>query len=203
MTDELPERLGVKEPYPECAAGVDAKAALALAESYLSALDAWAPGAERVTDKVPANYYHLGLLAVMFPKAAYIHVRRDPVDTCLSCYVNNLRHGYSNNLVNLGRHYCDYARLMAHWREVLPVSMLEVDYEDLIRDQEAASRRLIAHCSLEWDARCLDFHRGGGAVKTASVWQVRQPLYATSVARWRRYERFLGPLLETLQATPK
>ena len=199
LTDALPERLGVAKSYPECAAAVDEAAAADLARAYLDFLDSWAPGADRVTDKVPANYYHLGLLAVMFPKATYVHVRRDPVDTCLSCYVTNLRHGYSHDLVKLGRHYRDYARLMAHWRKVLPVPFLEVDYEDLVRDQEGVSRRLVAHCALPWDGRCLDFHKGEGAVRTASIWQVRQPMYKSSVGRWRSYEPFLKPLIETLK----
>ena len=198
----LPERLGGPR-YPECAAALDPDTARDLAREYLAVLDAVNPHAARVTDKMPMNFQNLGLIALMFPSAAFVHCRRDPVDVCLSCYFAKFGRflDFSYSLENLGAFYRGYWRLMSHWRRVLPVQMLEVDYEETVADQEGVSRRLIAHCGLEWDDRCLQFHKTERAVRTASVWQVRQPIYKTSVERWRRYERHLGPLIAALGET--
>lgn len=140
------------------------------------------------------------MIALMFPKARIVHCRRDPLDTCVSCYFQNFARGqeYSFDLRELGRFYRDYRRLMAHWAEVLPVAVLEVPYEALVADQEQVSRALLAFCGLDWDPACADFHRTDRPVRTASRWQVRQPMYRSSVARWRRYEKHLQPLIETL-----
>lgn len=105
---------------------------------------------------------------------------------------------FTFNLVEVGRYYRDYARLMDHWREVLPVPMLEVRYEDLVADQEAKSREMISFCGLEWDDRCLAFYETERPVLTASNWQVRQPIYRTSLERWRHYEKYLGPLMDAV-----
>lgn len=201
LADKLPDRLGVQEKFPECAADITREQTQEAAAAYLGELDKIDAAADRVTDKMPMNFQNLGLIALLFPNATYIHCRRDPIDTCLSCYFQ--RFGYhldfSLSFENLAAYYRGYLRLMDHWRRVLPVKMLEVDYEETIADQEGMSRRLIAHCGLEWDDRCLQFHKTDRAVKTASVWQVRQPIYKTSVERWRRYERHLGPLIRALE----
>ncbi len=131
-----------------------------------------------------------------------IHARRNPVDTCLSCFstlfAGNIPFAY--DLAELGRYYKAYDALMAHWRETLPPgAMLEVAYEDVVADLEGQARRIVAHCGLEWDARCLDFHRTERRVRTASAAQVRRPIYRSSVERWRAYEPWLGPLLAELQ----
>lgn len=201
IANALPERLRSEARFPECAVAIDAETARDLAHEYLAELDAISPDAARVTDKMPMNYQNLGLIALMFPAATYIHCRRDPIDTCLSCYFQRFgRHlDFSYSLENLAAYYRGYRRLMAHWRRVLPVKMLEVDYEQTVADQEGVSRRLIAHCGLEWDDACLQFYSTDRAVQTASVWQVRQPIYKTSVERWRRYERHLGPLIAALE----
>jgi hypothetical protein len=130
-----------------------------------------------------------------------VHVRRNPVDTCVSCFTRLFqRHQDATyDLAELGRHYANYARLMEHWRKVLPEgSFLEVQYEDIVADMETQARRLIDWCGLEWDDACLEFHKNERSIRTASVTQVRQPIYTSSVERWRNYEQFLDPLLEAL-----
>jgi hypothetical protein len=137
----------------------------------------------------------------MLPNAKIIHTRRHPADTCLSCYTKLFNDGqeFSYNLIDLGRYYRAYDELMAHWRAVLaPGEMLELEYESLVSDMEAQTRRLLDYCGLEWDEACLRFHETKRTVATASVMQVRRPVYTSSVQRWRRYEKHLGPLFAAL-----
>ena len=133
-----------------------------------------------------------------------IHCLRDPLDTCLSCYFQDFSrtHAYSYDLAHLGAYYNDYRRMMAHWRTVLRIPVMDVSYEDLVADQEAISRELIEFCGLEWDDSCLNFHETKRFVATASYDQVRRPLYRKSVARWKHYEQNLDPLIKALD-TPK
>jgi hypothetical protein len=169
------------------------------AADYLAHLREVGGQVTRVVDKLPGNFAHLGLIATLFPKAHVIHCRRDPVDTCLSCYFQNFQSLiFSNSLEHLGFYYQEYERLMAHWRQALPIGMYEVQYEELVNNQERISRDMIAYCGLDWDERCLAPHENTRAVQTASEFQVRRPVYKTSVARWKRYEKHLGPLLEAL-----
>jgi len=131
----------------------------------------------------------------------FAHVNRNPVDTCLSCFTQLFSYGqeHTYDLAELGRYYVDYFHLMQHWRKLLPGgAFLDVQYEDVVADQEAQSRRLIEYCGLEWNDACLDFHKNERAVSTASAIQVRQPIYKSSVERWRSYEKFLGPLFDAL-----
>ena len=136
-----------------------------------------------------------------FPNAPIIHTIRNPLDTCVSCF-SKLFHGeqnYSYDLAELGRYYREYQRLMAHWREVLPQGrILDVHYEDVVGDLEGQARRILDHCGLDWDPRCLEFHRTERAVRTASATQVRRPIYTTGLGRWRAYEEFLAPLITNL-----
>jgi hypothetical protein len=148
---------------------------------------------------MPRNADVLGLIHSVFPDARILHVQRDPIDTCLSCYFQNFALGlnFSFDLDDLANYYRQHARLMAHWREVLPPgTLLEVPYEQLVADQEGWTRRMLAHLGLEWDAACLKFHENPRPVVTASSWQVRQRIYGDSVKRGRRYSRFIKPLLE-------
>jgi tetratricopeptide (TPR) repeat protein len=197
----LPRSLGTATPYPECVTEMGEPGARDLALEYLADLDRVDTASARVTDKQPFNFENLGLLALLFPRATFIHCRRNPMDTCLSCYFQKFgpRVDFSFNLENLGAYYRGYRRLMDHWRKVLPVPMLEVDYEDLVADQEGMTRRIIAHCGLDWDDRCLAFYKTERPVGTASARQVRQPMYKTAVKRWRNYEQFLGPLRAALE----
>jgi tetratricopeptide (TPR) repeat protein len=171
-----------------------------LAARYLTELDRHSRTALRVVDKMPHNFLLLGFIALLFPKARIIHCRRDPMDNCVSCYTHrfNKAHGYSTDMKTLGLYYREYRRLMEHWRKVLPLKMFELDYEEMIADQATMSRRLIDFVGLEWDDACLNFHETERTVRTLSRWQVRQPIYTSSVQRWRKYDEFLGPLKEGL-----
>ncbi len=202
MTRELPALLGSDEPFPAQARQLGPTLASELGRRYLNALAARAPDAVRVTDKMPFNLHWLGLIALILPGARVVYCRRDPLDTCLSCYFQLFDEGlaFTYDLAHLGLVYRAHERLMRHWAEHLPLPLLTVDYEALVSDQEAESRRLVEFLGLEWDERCLQFHRTDRAVRTASVWQVKQPLYRSSVGRWRAYEQWLGPLKESLEA---
>ena len=168
---------------------------------YIEGLQKRAPDATRITDKMLGNHLLIGLIHLMLPNAKIIHVNRNPVDTCLSCFTKLFSHGheYSYDLTELGRHYAGYARLMKHWRNALPEgAFLDVQYEELVADTGTQARRLLDYCGLEWNDACLNFHETRRSVRTASVTQVRQPIYKSSVERWRNYEKSIGPLLEAL-----
>lgn len=157
--------------------------------------------ARRVIDKLPSNFKNVGLIRAALPGARFIHLERDPLDTCLSIYFQGFSaaHAYATDLTDLAHYYREYRRLMTHWRATLPPdALLEVRYEALVEEPETWSRRMIEHIGLSWDPRCLDFHRTARPVLTASNWQVRQPIGKASIGRWRRYERFLAPLREAL-----
>ena len=167
------------------------------ASEYLSHLAGFERS--RVVDKMPGNFLHLGFIALLFPRARIIHISRDPLDTCLSCYFQHFKdgHAYSHSLDDLGFVYREYEKTMAHWR-TLPLRMLEIRYEDIVADQKRETRRLLEYCGLPWDERCLRFHETKRFVRTASYDQVRQPLYARSVGRHRAYAEFLAPLRAAL-----
>lgn len=200
----MSEAIGSATPYPQCMGALTREDAQSMAGQYLTALAECDPEALRVTDKMPDNFAFLGLIAVLFPNARIIHCRRDPRDTCLSIFCQSFRgfHPYFYDLGKLAEYYRLYGQWMAHWRAVLPLPILEIDYEDTVADQEGVSRRLLEFCGLDWDEAVLAFHETERAVKTASVWQVRQPIYSRSVGRWRSYERHLEPLLEGLRDLP-
>jgi len=200
MVRGLPARLGTDERFPACARAIDREMAATLAQEYLDGLNARSTAALRVADKMPGNYLRLGLVALILPGTRVIHCLRSPLDTCVSCYCNHFAHGlsFTYDLGHLGLVYREYRRLMAHWSRVLRLPMMEVCYEDLVRDQETVSKRLVEFCGLRWDERCLSFHATSRAVRTASFWQVRQPLYTSSVGRWRAFARHLEPLIEAL-----
>jgi tetratricopeptide (TPR) repeat protein len=167
------------------------------AADYLGVLRAIAPEATRVTDKMPFNFLWAGLIHIAFPRALIIHCRRAAVDTALSIHQTHFHPSlaFPTGGVELVEYFRSYQRLIDHWRRVLPPDrFLEVDYEDLTREPEPAIRRIIAACGLAWHDACLRPESNPRAVKTPSKWQARQPIYRTSVARWRRYEPWLGPL---------
>lgn len=156
--------------------------------------------ARRITNKLPHNFQQLGLIALTLPNAKIIHCRRNPVDTCLSCWTKNFNdaHDYNRSLEDLGRYYRGYADLMEHWRKVLPLPILDIDYEDYTTDLESNARKIVEFIGLDWDSKCLNFYEVERPVRTASQWQVRQPIYQTSVERWRNYMPQLRPLLDVL-----
>ena len=188
--------------YPECLPILDRGRLDALAEAYRVRLPALEAGKVWVTDKTPSNFLYLGLIWRMLPKARIVHTVRDPRDTCVSCFCRLFEQGgpdFSYDLGELGRYYQGYAALMAHWRTLLPPdAILEVRYEDMVEDLEGQSRRLLAHCGLPWDDRCLRFHETERAIQTSSAIQVRRPLYRSALGRWRGYEQHLGPLFDEL-----
>jgi len=166
---------------------------------YLHLLRTIGPDAMRVTDKMPFNFLWIGLVHLLLPRARIIHCRRNPFDTCLSMYQTQFAQnwGFASDRGDLAAYYRQYLRLMDHWRAVLPADRLvDVDYEDATSDPEATARRLVAFCGLPWDPACLSPERNPDAVRTASKWQARQPIYRSSVERWRHYEAWLGELRE-------
>ncbi|MER9603899.1 sulfotransferase [Mesorhizobium sp. M0140] len=171
-----------------------------LAEEHLSYLREWAPAALRVVDKMPHNFEMIGLIGLLFPNARIIHCRRDAIDNCVSCFVQsfNKGHSYNTDLRILGLYYREYDRLMRHWNEVFPGLIFENRYETLVEDQEAQSRRLIDYLGLPWDDACLRFFDRDGSVNTPSRWQVRQPIYKSSVKRWKNYENEIQTLIDAL-----
>lgn len=170
------------------------------ADRYMKFLESIDPRAPRVTDKMPHNFEQLGLINLCFPKACVIHCMRNPLDTCVSCYTTQfgLAHSYSTDLEELGRAYGRYHRLMDHWRSVLDIPVLEVVYEDLVADLDTHARRIVEHAGLAWDDACLRYYEAERLVTTASVDQVRKPIYTSSVGRWRAYADHLHPLREAL-----
>ena len=169
---------------------------LTLAEQHLADLAAIDGGRnERIVDKMPDNYLYLGFLAILFPQATFIHCRRDLRDIAVSCWMTDFGSiRWANHPDHIATRFQHYGRLMDHWREVLPVPVHHVDYEETVTDLESVARRLIEACGLEWEPACLDFYRTERRVRTASISQVRQPVYQRSVARWKNYEGALGGL---------
>lgn len=189
-----------KESYPFCLSAGERSHLTTVARRYIREVSVNAPDNARiVTDKMPGNFHHLGLIQLLFPKARVIHCVRDPMDTCLSCYTNRLMgHAYSYDLTNLGRYYRLYEELMDHWKNTLSLSIMDVRYENLVDEPETMSRAIIEFCGLKWSSRCLNFHKSRRNVVTASTDQVRQPIYRESVARWKNYEEYLGNLCAAL-----
>jgi len=176
-----------------------------LANEYLQLLAGLSPAAARVVDKMPANFAHLGMLHAALPNARIIHMRRNPIDTCLSIYFQNFHvaHSYANDLEDLAHYHHEYQRLMHHWRSILPPSaILEVPYEALVSDQVLWSRKMLEFVGLPWDEACIDFHQTNRRVSTFSKWQVRQKISKTSVERWRNYAPFVGPLMGLTDSSP-
>lgn len=175
-----------------------------IASRYLDELKRHRTGPQviRITDKMPYNYLHLGLIQMLFPQARIIHCDRDARDTCLSCYFQNFvgQHPYAYNLVHLGSYYRQYLRLMAHWRRCISLPLFELHYEDLVSTPNETVARLLDFCGLEWSDNCLRFHESRRTVRTASYQQIRRPLYTASVGRWRHYDTHLGGLLRELGA---
>jgi tetratricopeptide (TPR) repeat protein len=199
---DFPELLG-RIGYPEPAASLSEEGFSALGAAYAARLRALAPSALRVTDKLPGNFLYAGAIHLALPQARIIHSRRDAADTCFSCFTKLFRdeqQAFTYDLGELGRYYRAYQGLMAHWRALLPATVfLDVDYEALIDDTEGQARRLLAHCGLDWDPACLDFHHTRREVRTHSAAQVRRPIYRGSMGRWKHYGDLLEPLLRDLE----
>jgi tetratricopeptide (TPR) repeat protein len=183
-------------PYPASMARASAGALANMGGQYLQSLSALYPGAEYVTDKRLDNFLHIGLIKTLVPDARIVHTTRNPLDNCLSIYFVHLDHGmsYALDLLDIGHYYRQYRRLMAHWQALYAPDILDFDYDAYVRDPGPAVERLLEFCGLEPDENCFRGSGATGAVKTASVWQVRQPLYQGSSGRWRNYARQLRAL---------
>ena len=199
-TRDNARRSGGTTHYPDLVSQLTERQIAYIAEQYLERYPDAAKDYARVTDKLPHNFTMLGLIAIALPNAKIIYCRRNAVDNCLSCYLQNFAGDiwYSFNLEKLARAYRMHLDLMDHWREVLPGRILEVRYEELIADTEPIVRGMLDFCNLEWDDTWRNFHETERAVQTASLWQVRQPMYKTSVEKWKLYEKHLAPLIEGL-----
>jgi tetratricopeptide (TPR) repeat protein len=188
------------ETYPEAARRLDASGWRELGESYLERTRRHRSGQPFFTDKNPNNFPSVGLTHLMLPNAKIIDARRHPLDSCFGSFKQHFAHGqtFSYDLVEIGEYFREYRRMMRHWQAVLPGRVLEVRYEDLVRDQEGQTRRLLAHCGLPWEDACLRFYETERPVRTASSEQVRQPIYSSSVNHWRHFRQELAPLIEIL-----
>lgn len=189
----------VSEKYNEWWRGITGDALNTAGSRYL-AQRPQSRGALKTTDKMPGNFLHLGLIRLALPNARILHCVRNPVDVCLSCFQKDFVEGqnFSYRQDWLGQRFRDYARLMEFWRELFPGEWLDVPYEQVVGDPENWARQIVDFAGLPWDDACIEFHRAKRVVHTASVWQVRQPVYKSAVERWRRYESHLQPLLEAL-----
>lgn len=205
--DSIPATLGESVAPIECIGRLHADSLRRLAEQHEGWLfEKRSPPSthvggspERIVDKMPDNYLYLGFLAALFPQATFIHCRRDLRDVAVSCWMTDFRSiRWANDPALIAGRFLQYQRLMEHWRAVLPIPLCEVNYEDTVADLEGVARRLLAACGLEWDPACLEYHRTRRNVRTASVTQVRQPIYRQSVARWKNYENALAELFAAM-----
>ena len=200
LVTNLPATLNSTVEYPECIRQLDANAIRAAASEYLQYLTGRDHQAQHVVDKLPTNFLHLGFIATLLPNARVIHCRRAPLDVCLSIYFQRFAQGhfYAYEFDDIAAYYAQYERLMTHWRSVLPIEILDVQYEQVLDDLEYQSRRMLDYCELDWESACLEFYRSKRPVRTASSWQVRQPLYRTARARWKKFEPHLDDLKNAL-----
>lgn len=190
------------QPYPQSLAAASAARLAQLRADYSRSLAALHPGADIVTDKRPDNFLHIGLIKALFPQARIVHTRRNPLDTLISAYFLNFAAGvpYSTSLDDLAHYYRQYDRLMRHWKASYPDDIHDFDYDRAVADPRPEVEALLTFCGLEWEEACLAASPAAGAVRTASAWQVRQPLHTRSSGRWRHYEAQLEGVRNALQA---
>lgn len=200
-------KLGTRRQYPECIDDMGREESRRFAEKHLQELAAYAPGARRIVDKLPHNFEHIGLIKLLFPHARILHLKREPRDVAISNYFVDYAAkfggmGFAYDLCWIGEQLVDHQRLMRHWNQVFPGQILEVDYDLLVEDVEGWAHTIIDYLGLDWEDGVLAFQHLDRAVKTASVWQVRQPVYTTSKAKWKRYEPHLEPLEAAMAEIP-
>lgn len=200
--DSFEALAGVSETRPPLRVLLDdlgPQTARSLARRHLDALEALSGSADRVVDKMPENLLYLGLIATLFPRARLIHCRRDLRDVALSCWMTNFTQlRWASNPLHIASRFAQAERLLAHWKRVLPIAILEVDYETMVDDLPSVARALVAWCGLDWNPACLEFHTTRRPVRTPSASQVRKPVYRSSIGRWKNYEPFLRPLFAPL-----
>jgi len=200
IIDELSLLLKSDYSYPQCVKDLTPEKLQKISTSLHNQIDNLPYSGDIITDKSPINFLHVGLILLLFPKSIVIQTNRNPIDTCLSCYFHNFdrQHQYSYNLRNLAFFYNEYSRLMSYWRSLFSDKIIEVSYEKLVNNQEEETKKLIEACDLPWDEQCLRFNESDTVVSSASKWQIRQPMYQTSVEKWRHYEAYISDLIENL-----
>ncbi len=200
ITLTINQQLEYANPYPKCMSLFDRTMAQEYSARYLQELALHCPTAKHITDKLPGNYFKIGLIKTLFPDARIIHCQRNPLDSCISIFFHYIPDWkWSFELTEIGQYYLDYQRLMSHWQDLFRGEIFTVQYEEMVMDQERVSKQLIDYLGLEWDEKCLDFHDNERDVRTISNMQVRQPMYKDSINRWKPYEEHLQPLIEVLQ----
>lgn len=199
--EKVSRSLGGNNGFPSCVNSFRQSHVDSIASEYLDYLGGLSQEAQRITDKMPHNFYLLGLIQVLFPDAHVIHCHRDPLDTCLSIYFQNFTtgHEYAGKLFDIGVHYHQYLRIMNHWKQVLSLPILDIQYETLVIEPETSIHRMLDFCGLEWKEDCLQFHKLDRIIETSSYDQVRRPMYTDSIGRWRHYKGYLGDLKEGLE----
>lgn len=199
ISDEI-KKLGSNLRYPQCVNEITQEMLKSAANNYISHIENIASGEIRVTDKMPHNFLYLGIISLMFPNAKIIHCMRDPRDICLSIYFQNFHssHSYATRLENIVQHYKDYETLMNFWKSVLDVKILNVQYENLVKNQEDVSKKIVEYIDLPWDEKCLDFYKQDRAVVTSSQNQVNKKMYTSSIEKWKNYNSFLSCTYERL-----
>jgi hypothetical protein len=203
ITRLMPKVIRQRIAYPAAMRYLTDRNLRSAAEYYLEEIAKLDDAAGRVVDKLPHNFDHVGLIALMFPNARIIHLKRDPRDVAVSNYFQNYATarglmGFAYDLADIGHMLNDHDRIMAHWHKILPERIYELEYERLVSDPETEVARLLEHCGLDWDDSVMRFYETERPVKTASVRQVREGFYTTSTEKWRRYEGHLGPLEDVL-----
>ena len=202
--NHLPDGQGNYHRFPYGVAFLTHEVCTQIAKRYIERVTKLSGDARFITDKMPQNFGYLGFIAMLFPYAKIIHCMRDPLDTCLSCYIKYFRYAqgmaFTTDMTYLGTYYKQYQRLMQHWKAVLDIEILDLRYEEMVENQEGITRELLSFCGLPWDEKCLKFYDSGprSAVVTASYDQVRQPMNRKSVQRWKHYDKFLEPLKKAL-----
>lgn len=197
--------VGSQRGYPDCIDDLTAHATQGIAQNILKELQEYAPQAKHIIDKLPHNFENIGLIKFLFPKAKIISVRRDPRDIALSNYFTDYqaKHGgmgFAYDLHDIGEQLADHNLLMHHWQQLFPGEILEINYEEVVDDLEGAARKMLDYIGVDWQPEVLNFNDLQRAVKTASVWQVRQPIYKSSKARWKHYRQHLAPLIQGTNA---
>jgi len=196
----IAEQLSFAKPAPECMSLIDAEIIEQHSARYLQEMQLHSPTAARITDKSPMNFVRIGLIKSLFPDARIVHCQRNPLDTCISLFFHCFTHlTCSFEMKELGQVYLDYQRLMSHWQNLFPGEIFTVRYEELVANQETVSKQLVEYLGLDWDEKCLDFHNNDRNVLSPSNMQVRQPMYKSSMNRWKLYEKHLQPLINALR----
>lgn len=199
----LQETYDLSQPYPQCVSELTQSMVNDASAAYLAHLGQICADSRFVTDKLPDNYYHVGLIAILFPQARVVYCHRDAASNCMSCFATPLHpsHAYATDLLNIAQVYNGHRELMAHWRALDAIPILDVPYRSMIENPEQMVRDLLAFCEVPWDDACLEFHASDRVTTTASRDQVRNPIYTSSLDRGRRFEAHLGPLRQALDGS--